>query len=187
AGASSRSQADRRAAEVAEPKKAVQQPREAIPRRHRAVRAAEQNSATPTQQIAGLPVALEKQQHTRELAERDASSATQQVRELKTEIAQLRDELQTVRNEGEAAKVKLARIEGERAAEDARKANEQRIEQQRANAAALKGTLARYGTVRETSRGLTLVLPETFWANAKASDLSASAQAKIEPLAALLA
>jgi outer membrane protein OmpA-like peptidoglycan-associated protein len=176
-----------RAEEVAETTKAARQRREEIARRDAAVREAEQNSATATQQIADLRAALEKEQHGRELAERDASSATQQVRELKTEIAQLRDELQTVRSEGEAAKVKLARIEGERAAEDARKANEQRIEQQRANAAALKETLARYGTVRETSRGLTLVLPETFWANAKASDLSASAQAKIEPLAALLA
>jgi outer membrane protein OmpA-like peptidoglycan-associated protein len=175
------------AEEVAETTKAARQRREEIARRDEAVREAEESNATASKQIADLRAALEKEQHARELAERDASNATQQVRELKTEIAQLRDELQTVRAEGEDAKVKLARIEGERQAEEARKSAEQKAEQQRANAAALKETLARYGTVRETNRGLTLVLPENFWANTRASDLSASALAKIEPLAALLA
>lgn len=175
------------AEEVAETTKAARERREEIARRDNAVREAEENNATATKQIADLRAALDREQHARELAERDASSATEQVRELKAENARLRDELQTTRAEGEDAKVKLARIEGERAAEDARKAAAQRIEQQRANAAALKETLARYGNVRETNRGLTLVLPETFWANARTSDLSATAQSKIEPLAALLA
>jgi len=102
-------------------------------------------------------------------------------------VARLRDELQTVRAEGEDAKVKLARIEGERAAQEARVASEQRVEQARANAVNLKQTLARYGTVRETSRGLVLTLPESLWTNARATDLSATAAAKLEPLAALLA
>lgn len=176
-----------RAEEVAESTKAARQRREEIARRDEAVRKAEDNASTATQQIAELRTALEREQRARELAERDAASATQQTRELRAEVARLRDELQTVRAEGEDAKVKLARIEGERAAEEARKAAEQRAEQQRANAATLKQTLARYGTVRETSRGLVLVLPESFWTNARASDLSASAQAKLEPLAALLA
>ncbi|MBA2732301.1 MAG: OmpA family protein, partial [Acidobacteria bacterium] len=131
--------------------------------------------------------ALEREQRARELAERDAVNATQQVRELRTEVARLREEIQTVRSEGEDAKIKLARIEGERAAEQARLANVQRAEQQRANASTLKQTLARYGTVRETNRGLVLTLPETLWTDARASDLSASSAAKLEPLAALFA
>jgi outer membrane protein OmpA-like peptidoglycan-associated protein len=109
------------------------------------------------------------------------------VRDLRTEVARLREELQVVRSEGEDAKVKLARIEGERAAEAARQANEQRAEQQRVNSVTLKQTLARFGTVRETSRGLVLTLPESMWTNARTSDLSASAAAKLEPLGALLA
>jgi outer membrane protein OmpA-like peptidoglycan-associated protein len=176
-----------RAEEAAEAGKAARQRREEIARRDAAVRDAEENASTATGQIADLRAALEREQHARELAERDAANATQQARDLRTEVARLRDEIQTARAEGEEAKVKLARIEGERAAEDARKANEQRVEQQRANAATLKQTLARYGTVRETSRGLVLVLPETFWTGARASDLSAAALAKLEPLAALLA
>ena len=176
-----------RAEEMAETGKAARQRREEIARRDAAVRNAEENTASATQQIADLRGALEREQRARELAERDAVNATQQVRELRTEVARLRDELQTVRSEGEDAKIKLARIEGERAAEEARRANEQRIEQVRANASTLKQTLARYGTVRETGRGLVLTLPESLWTNARATDLSAAAQAKLEPLAALLA
>lgn len=176
-----------RAEEAAEARKSARQRREEIARRDEAVRNAEENAATATQQIAELRTALDREQRARELAERDAANATQQLRDLRTEVARLRDELQTVRSEGEDAKVKLARIEGERAAEEARRAGEQRAEQQRANSVNLKQTLARYGTVRETSRGLVLTLPETLWTNARATDLSASAAAKLEPLAALLA
>ncbi len=176
-----------RAEEAAETRKAARQRRDEIARRDAAVRTAEDNAATATQQIAELRTALDREQRARELAERDAANATQQLRDLRTEVARLRDELQTVRSEGEEAKVKLARIEGERAAEDARRAGEQRAEQLRANAASLKQTLARYGTVRETSRGLVLTLPESLWTNARGTDLSASAAAKLEPLAALLA
>jgi outer membrane protein OmpA-like peptidoglycan-associated protein len=176
-----------RAEEVAEGGKAARQRREEIARRDEAVRDAEENASTATKQIADLRTALEREQRARELAERDAVNATQQARDLRTEVARLRDEIQTIRAEGEEAKVKLARIEGERAAEEARKAGEQRVEQQRASAATLKQTLARYGAVRETNRGLVLVLPESFWTSARASDLSAAALAKLEPLAALLA
>ncbi|MDT5060303.1 MAG: hypothetical protein QOH63_762 [Acidobacteriota bacterium] len=176
-----------RAEEAAEAGKSARQRREEIARRDEAVRDAEENASTATKQIADLRAALEREQHARELAERDAANATQQARDLRTEVARLRDEIQATRAEGEEAKVKLARIEGERSAEEARKANEQRVEQQRANAVTLKQTLARYGTVRETSRGLVLVLPESFWTSARASDLSAAALAKLEPLAALLA
>ncbi|HUQ33096.1 MAG TPA: OmpA family protein [Pyrinomonadaceae bacterium] len=176
-----------RAEELAEQGKAARQRREEIARRDQAIRNAEENTANAGQQIAELRSALEREQRARELAERDASNATQQVRELRTEVSRLRDELQTVRSDGEDAKVKLARIEGERAAEEARRANEQRLVQQRATASTLKQTLARYGTVRETERGLVLTLPETLWTNARTTDLSAAAQAKLEPLAALLA
>ncbi|HWT03254.1 MAG TPA: OmpA family protein [Pyrinomonadaceae bacterium] len=176
-----------RAEEAAEARKSARQRREEIARRDAAVRAAEENAATATQQITDLRTALDREQRARELAERDAANATQQLRDLRTEVARLRDELQTVRAEGEDAKVKLARIEGERAAQEARVASEQRVEQARANAVNLKQTLARYGTVRETSRGLVLTLPESLWTNARATDLSATAAAKLEPLAALLA
>ncbi|MGB7922094.1 MAG: OmpA family protein, partial [Pyrinomonadaceae bacterium] len=152
-----------------------------------AVRAAEENAATATEQIERLRADLDKAERARELAERDAANGDQQMRDLRTENERLRDELQRVRAEGEEAKLKLARIEGERSAEEARRTNEQRAVEQRTASATLKQTLSRYGTVRETNRGLVLVLPESLWANARGSDLAPTASAKLAPLAALLA
>jgi len=176
-----------RAEEAAESHRAARERREEIKRRDEAVRTAEENAATATQQIADLRAALDKEQRARELAERDASNTEQQLRDLRLENERLRDELQQVRAEGDEAKLKLARIEGERSAEEARRTSEQRARELQAAAAALKQTLARYGTVRATTRGLVLVLPESLWASARESQLAPTASAKLEPLAALLA
>jgi outer membrane protein OmpA-like peptidoglycan-associated protein len=176
-----------KAEEMAETRRTARQRRDEIGRRDAAVREAEQTAATTGKELSDLRAELAREQHARELAERDAANATQQLRDMRTEVARLRDELQTVRAEGEDAKVKLARIEGERQALEARQAEEQRVSQQRASAATLKETLARFGTVRGTDRGLLLVLPESIWANARASELAPAANQRIEPLAALLA
>jgi outer membrane protein OmpA-like peptidoglycan-associated protein len=53
--------------------------------------------------------------------------------------------------------------------------------------ATLKQTLAKYGALKESSRGFQLVLPESIWASARTANLAAAAGAKLEPLAALLA
>ncbi len=176
-----------RAEEIAEGRKAARLRREEIAERDRAVREAEDTAATANQQIADLKAALDREQRARELAERDSANSSQQLRDARSEIARLREEIQQVRAEGEDAKIKLARIEGERSAEAARRESEQRGEQQRVGAAALKQTLARFGSVRETQRGLVLTLPESIWADARDSALSPAASSKLEPLAALLA
>jgi outer membrane protein OmpA-like peptidoglycan-associated protein len=176
-----------RAEEEAETRRVARKSREEIARRDAAVRTAEENAATATEQIEKLRADLDKAERARELAERDAANGDQQMRDLRAENERLRDELQRVRAEGEDAKLKLARIEGERSAEESRRTGEQRASEQRAASATLKQTLSRYGTVRETSRGLVLVLPESLWTGARASDLAPTANAKLEPLAALLA
>lgn len=176
-----------RAEEMAEVRKAARARREEIAERDRAVREAEDNAATANQQIAEMKAALDKEQRARELAERDAANTSQQLRDARTEIARLREELAQTRAEGEEAKIKLARLEGERSAEQAKVQAARDAEQQKANAASLKQTLASFGTVRETSRGLVLILPEAIWTDGRASSLSPAASAKLEPLAALLA
>jgi outer membrane protein OmpA-like peptidoglycan-associated protein len=60
------------------------------------------------------------------------------------------------------------------------------LEQKNAEAA-LKESLAKFGTLKETNSGFRLILAESIWASARAATLSASASAKLEPLAALLA
>jgi outer membrane protein OmpA-like peptidoglycan-associated protein len=176
-----------RAEEVAEGRRAARQRRDEIARRDEAVREAENNAATATQQISDLRAALQREENARILAERDAVNANQQLRDLRTEVARLRDELQSVRAESEEARLKLARIEGERQAEQARRANEERAAKQREALSTLKSTLARYGTVKETARGLVVVLPEKLWAGARVADFSPQASATVEQLAALLA
>ncbi|HVF48436.1 MAG TPA: OmpA family protein [Pyrinomonadaceae bacterium] len=176
-----------RAEEVAEARRAARQRREEITRRDAAVREAEENASNATQRIEELRTALQREEQARVLAERDAANANQQLRDLRSEVARLRDELQQVRTDSEQARIQLARIEGERRAEETRRAAENRAAQQRETASALKQTLARYGTVRETARGLVLVLPDSLWAGARIADLSSSAASTVEPLAALLA
>jgi len=176
-----------RAEEVAEARIAARKRRDEITRRDEAVRDAEESAATAGRQIADLRTALEREERARELAERDAANSNQQLRDLRSEVARLRDELQVVRAESDEARIKLARIEGERSAEQSRLAAEQRAARQREAAAVLKQTLARFGTVRETQRGLTLVLPETLWTGARLTDLAPKGIATIDPLAALLA
>jgi outer membrane protein OmpA-like peptidoglycan-associated protein len=177
-----------KAEEDAEIRAAARKRREEIASRDNAVREAEENAAEATQKIGELREALRREESAREIAEREAASANQQLRELRSENSRLRDELQTVRAQSDEARLGLARIEGERSAERARAEAERRAAQQREALNNLKSTLGRYGTVRETSQGLVLVLSDTLWANPRGADLTPKAVAStVDPLAALLA
>ena len=109
------------------------------------------------------------------------------MREKRIEIARLRDENQVLRSDADGAKLKLARLEGEKAAETARVEAERLAVEKRNAEATLKETLAKYGTVKETAAGFRLTLPENIWVNARKATLSTASAAKLEPLAALLA
>jgi outer membrane protein OmpA-like peptidoglycan-associated protein len=168
-------------------RRASRERREEIERRDLAVRKAEESTDTANQEISRLKAELDSERHGRELAERDAANATEKLRDARTEIARLREEIQTVRADSEDAKIRLARIEGEKQAEDARRANEKRTSDLRAAAETLKQTLARFGTVRDANRGLTLVLGESIWATPRSTKLVAAAAAKLDQIGALLA
>jgi outer membrane protein OmpA-like peptidoglycan-associated protein len=177
-----------RAEEEAELRAAARKRREEIARRDAAVREAEDTAAEATEQIQNLREALRKEEHARELAERDALNANAQLRDLRAEVARLREELQAARTTAEESKVRLARIEGERAAEQTRVAAEQQVLRRREALGVLKAALARFGSVRESGDALVLVLPDTLWSGARAAELTPKAEAgTVEPLAALLA
>jgi outer membrane protein OmpA-like peptidoglycan-associated protein len=175
------------AEEQAAARKAARIRREEIRRRDEAVRSAEQSAEASQREVAQLRAALEKEQRARELAERDAGNANDQLREKRVEIARLRDENQALRAESDAAKLKLARLEGEKDAENARIEAERKAVERRNAEATLKATLAKYGTVKETATGFRLILPETIWSNARQAKLSSASAARLEPLAAMLA
>ena len=165
-----------RAEEMAVSRRTARLRREEIRRRDEAVRSAERTADAAEQEIAELRAALDKEERARELAERDAAAAAEQLRDARVELARLRDELQTVRSTGDDARIRLARLEGER------------LEQQRrASHDALKVGLAKFGKVQETATGFQLVLPESLWSGARTSNLTSSGAARLEPLAALLA
>src|SRR6185503_15891326 len=120
------------AEEVAAVRRVARINREEVRRRDEAVRSAEREADASQREVAQLRAALEKEQRARELAERDLGAANDQLREKRVEIAQLRDENQALRSEGDAAKLKLARLEGEKQAETARIEAERRAVERRA-------------------------------------------------------
>jgi outer membrane protein OmpA-like peptidoglycan-associated protein len=177
-----------KAEETAELRAAARKRRDEKAASDRAISEAEETAAESGRTIQELRDRLRKEESARELAERDAANANQQLREFRAEVARLRDELAGVRTEGDAARLRLARIEGERAAEQSRIEGERRVAQQQQALSNLKSSLARFGTVKETAQGLVLVLPDTVWAGARAAELTPKAVATtIDPLAALLA
>src|SRR5215211_6033468 len=132
------------AEEVALARKAARKNREEIRRRDEAVRSAEQTAEASQREVGQLRAALEKEQRARELAERDTGTANDQLREKRVEIAQLRDDIATLRAESDAAKLKLARFEGEKQAETARVEADRKAAERRTAEATLKETLAKY-------------------------------------------
>jgi outer membrane protein OmpA-like peptidoglycan-associated protein len=176
-----------KAEEMAVSRRAARLRREDTQRRDEALRSAEKTAESAQREIEQLRADLDREQRARELAERDAATANEQLREQRSEVARLRDELQTVRSEGEAAKINLARLEGAKRAEDERREAEAREQQRRAAEATLKQTLAKFGTVKETAKGFQLLLPESIWTGPRAATLVSAASARLEPLAALLA
>src|SRR5216684_3715526 len=94
-----------KAEDMAIVRRASRERREEIERRDLAVRKAEESTETANQEITRLKSELDAVSHARDLAERDALNATEKLRDARTEIARLRDELQTVRVESEDAKV----------------------------------------------------------------------------------
>ncbi len=175
------------AEEMAGARRSARLRREEIRRRDEALRTAERSSASANQRVEELTADLAKETHARELAEREAALAGDQTRDLRVEVARLRDELAAVRAEGDAARLKLARLEGERQAEEARRAAERQEQERRSSEAALKQSLGQFGTVKETARGFQLILSDAIWSGSRANTLTAAAATKLEPLAALLA
>ena len=176
-----------KAEDMALVRRASRERREEIERRDLAVRKAEQTAESANQEISRLKAELATERHARDLAERDAVNATEKLRDARTEVARLRDEIQGVRADAEDAKVRLARIEGEKQAEDTRRATEKSAADQRATAEALKQALARFVTLRAGNRGMTLVFSESIWANPKSTKLAPAAAARLDQIGALLA
>jgi outer membrane protein OmpA-like peptidoglycan-associated protein len=169
-----------RAEEIAEARRAARERREEISRRDELIRNAERAATETTRQVEDLRSELDKEKRDRQIIEKDLMTANQQLSDLKVEVARLRADLERERKEGSEAKVNLARIEGERQAQEAiRAAERRRVE--------LESQLRSFGTSRKTERGYVLTLPETIWTNSRSAELSPNSGSTLDSLAALLA
>ena len=151
------------------------------------IREAELRVSDAQNEVSELRAELARETRNRELAERDAMNYANQVKELRDEIGKLREELGRTKTDAEDAKVKLARIEGERQLMERQQAENDRLTRLQANQPVLMQSLRRFGTVNKDERGIVLTLPENFWSATRASDIAPTAETKISSLGEILA
>ncbi len=155
------------------------------------VRRIEDKLLAANQEIDNLKSEIAREMRNRELAERDGSNFSTQIKELRDENRKLSEELGRIKLELETSKSKLNQIEEQKqkdleAQEKARLAEEKR-QQIINNQSVLLSALRQFGTVRQTEKGIVLTLPENTWTTTRTSIFSASANLKLNSLANLLA
>jgi len=150
-------------------------------------RQVEDKYAAAQNQIAELKQQLQDETRQRELSERDVSTYSTQIRELRAENGRLREELGRAKVEADNAKAKLDTIESERRAAEEQKAKEQKIGSLEAGQPAFMQSLRRFGSVSKNERGIILTLPENYWSAVRSSSFAPAADAKLGPLGELLA
>ena len=131
-------------------------------------------------EINSLKNELANEKRSRELAERDTLNYSNQVK-------QLQSELETVRRDAQADKVKLARIEAQQEIYRQQQEKQDRMNRLQANMPVMMQSLKRFGTVTQNERGVVLTLPENFWTDPRVSSFSAEAETNLTSLGEVLA
>jgi outer membrane protein OmpA-like peptidoglycan-associated protein len=151
------------------------------------LRQAEDRYLQAQDEITNLKEELAREQRRRELSERDSSNYSEQIKILREENNRLREENNRLRSDSQDAKTQLARIEGEKAAIERQREQDERVNRVRANMPILMQSLKPFGAVRQTERGIVLTLPETYFSGIRDSNLAATADPKLANLASVLA
>jgi outer membrane protein OmpA-like peptidoglycan-associated protein len=175
-----------KAEEVAGVRKVAREARNEKARNDAEISRAEDRAAAAERERDEMKAELERERRNRELAERDTSNTSKVVTDLRAENQRLRDEIARLRSESESARLQLTRIETEKQVLESQRAAEQRNARLRANVPILIQSLKQFGAVRETERGITVVLPESFWKTSRESVLAATADPKLQRLAQIL-
>ena len=144
------------------------------------IRQAEDKFVDAQNEINELKAELAREKRARELAERDAANYAGQIK-------QLRDELEKVRADAQADKIKMARIEAQQEIYLQEREKQEKLNRLRENAEILKQSLLRFGAVTETDRGIVLTLPENYWTGIRVSSFAPDADAKLTSLGEVLA
>jgi outer membrane protein OmpA-like peptidoglycan-associated protein len=144
------------------------------------MREAEGKFVDAQNEINELRTELEREKRARELAERDAQNYSAQVRQLQTELDQ-------VRKDAQADKIKLARIEAEQEVYRQQRERQERTNRLNDTMPVLMQSLKRFGAVAQTDRGIVLTLPEKYWSEPRVSSFAETAETDLTNLGQVLA
>jgi outer membrane protein OmpA-like peptidoglycan-associated protein len=151
------------------------------------IRKSEEKYSDIQSELTELKSELAREIRNRELAERDSLNFSNQIKDLRSENAQLRQELSAAKSDAEDAKVKLARLEGEKQVIDKQQEKANRLNTLQANQTVLMQSLKRFGTVTKDERGIVLTLPENWWLGARFNTFAPAAETKLSSLGEVLA
>lgn len=144
------------------------------------IRRSEEKFGDLETQLNDVRTELAREKRARELAERDAMNYSNQVKQLK-------QELETVRAESQADKIKLAKIEARQEFLEQERERQQQLTRLSENEDVLMRSLSRFGAVSKTDRGIILTLPENYWAGDRVSVFSDNATSNLTGLGEVLA
>ncbi|MEO6589142.1 MAG: OmpA family protein [Pyrinomonadaceae bacterium] len=144
------------------------------------MRVAESKFVDAQNDINELKNELANEKRARELAERDAMNYSKQV-------GQLQQELDKLRQDAQADKIKLARIEAEQEIYRQQRETQEKVNRLQSNTPVLMQSLKRFGTVTQNERGIILTLPEKFWSDPRVSSFSPDAEVNLTALGEVLA
>ncbi len=138
------------------------------------------------QQIEMLKSELNREQRNRELAERDSQNYDKVMKDLREESGKFREENVRLKMEIEELKGKLAKSD-----EDKQNIEKQRLKDEKNNRIQssipiILQSLKPFGTVNQTERGVSIILPETYWTNTRVSSFAATSLNKLDNIAAIL-
>ncbi len=176
-----------KAEDTANARKEARQNRDKETERNQEIRELERKAANADSKSGEIRAELNEEIRRREFAERDSQNYQNQIKDLRDENARLREELSKARTEGEEAKVKLARLEGEQNASQKQTEERERINRLQSNQNVLMQSLKPFGTVAKTERGIVLTLAENWWQSTRVSLFSTAAETKADNLSAVLA
>ncbi|MEJ7846596.1 MAG: OmpA family protein [Pyrinomonadaceae bacterium] len=137
--------------------------------------------------ITELRAQLADETRNKELSEREVSTYSTQIRELRAENGRLSEELGRIRVEAANAAQRLAAIESEKLASDEQRSRDEKMNNLMANQAGFVQSLKRFGTVAKNDRGIILTMPENFWSAIRSTTFAPNADVKLSSLGEVLA
>ncbi len=150
------------------------------------IREAEDKVAAATAEIESLRAEVAREIRNRELVERDMQNVTQQNKEVRNEIIQVREENVRLKVDIELARTRAEKAEKEKEELEARVAAAARGEQVKTGLAYLNSALKKFGAVAGDGTKVVLTIGDALWAG-QTSQFSVKGAAQIDEVAKLLA